>query len=289
MTDPIAARAFLHAEIGGLEPFESVLVGPAGKPLAVIEVTRREDHGLEVRVPGRPPAVPELAGAVRSALHEHGFVSEDAADRTKSWVRRVDDAEVAVGLVQTLFSEAFGEKPDVSLDVVHASHKAEHEARQKLDTIRPRIEKVLAGLLGRTPEQDEDGDYVIQVNDVHVIVAPRAPAGGPLLVRVFAITNVGVTIAPDLGLFLARMNFGLMFGRFALDAEHRSIWFDETLLGERFSDDELRFTIDVVGSTADEWDDRLKQMFGGATYQEMLVSRAGAAEPPAKPGQGGYV
>jgi hypothetical protein len=84
-----------------------------------------------------------------------------------------------------------------------------------------------------------------------------------------------------------------MFGRFALDAEHRSIWFDETLLGDQFRDEELRFTIQVVASTADQWDDRLKQMFGGATHQETLTGSAGhpvpATKPATKPGQGGYL
>ena len=63
-----------------------------------------------------------------------------------------------------------------------------------------------------------------------------------------------------------------MFGRFALDVERSAIWFDETLLGEEFREEELRFAIRMLASTADEWDDRLKQMFGGFTYQEMLGS-----------------
>jgi len=130
---------------------------------------------------------------------------------------------------------------------------------------------------------------VLPIRDVHVVVAPRVAPGGPVIVRVFAITNVGVAVTPDLGLFLARLNFGLMFGRFALDAEHHSIWFDETLLGDQFSDEELRFTIQVVASTADHWDDRLKQMFGGVTYQEVLAGRASHVAPPVKPGQGGYL
>ena len=110
-----------------------------------------------------------------------------------------------------------------------------------------------------------------------------------MLVRVFAIALVGMSVTPELGLFLARLNFGLAFGRFALDAEHAAIWFDETLLGDQFSDEELRFTIRVVGSTTDHWDDRLKQMFGGVTYQEVLAGRAAHVAPPVKPGQGGYL
>jgi hypothetical protein len=130
---------------------------------------------------------------------------------------------------------------------------------------------------------------VLPIRDVHVVVAPRIAPGGPVIVRVFAITNVGVAVTPELGLLLARLNFGLMFGRFALDAEHQSIWFDETLLGDQFTEEELRFTIDVVASTADQWDDRLKQMFGGVTHQEALAQRNDRPESLSKPGQGLYL
>jgi len=290
MGDPRAARAFLQGEIEALGPFDYVLAGPAGQPLRVVEVTRREDGGLEVRVPGRPRGVPELPTRVRAALRKAGFASEDPADPTRPWVHRVADPGAAVEEVERLLTAVFDEKPELSLDVVHGSHRAEHEAEQKLAAVRERIERVAAELGDGPPEQDSDGDYVIALGDVHVIVAPRATPAGPLVVRVFAITNVGIQVAPELGLFLARLNFGLMFGRFALDAEHRAVWFDETLLGDRFGDDELRFTIRVVADTADEWDDRLKQMFGGATYQEVLAGRAKGEVPPTKPGlSGGYL
>ena len=85
---------------------------------------------------------------------------------------------------------------------------------------------------------------------------------------------------------LARMNFGLMFGRFALDVEHNAIWFDETLLGEEFTDEGLRFAVRVVALTADEWDDRFKRQFGGVTYQEALAQGAAVNAPPVKPGRG---
>jgi hypothetical protein len=90
-------------------------------------------------------------------------------------------------------------------------------------------------------------------------------------------------------MLLARLNFGLMFGRFALDAEHQAIWFDETLLGDHIELEDLRFIVQAVAATADQWDDRLKQMFGGATYQDVLKGQAGQAVPPTKPGQGGYL
>jgi hypothetical protein len=286
MTKPAAAYPFLVSEVDGLEAFDFVAIVPSGRPLHIAEVTRREDGGLEVRVPGRPRTVPALEAAVCSDLLTRDFAVDDPADPMQPWVRRVPTSEVAVEVLQELLVEVFGETSDVALDIGHGSHKAEHEARQNLEIARSRIESIVSNLLGHSPEQDDDRDYVLPIGEVHVMVAPRATPDGQVVIRIFAITNVGVVVAPELGLFLARMNFGLTFGRFALDAEHQSIWFDETLLGEQFREEELRFAIRIVASTADEWDDRLKQMFGGATYQEVLAGRSAEGPPPIKPGEG---
>lgn len=286
MANTSAARNFILAEIEALQTFDFVAVAPAGRPLHVAEVTLAESGDLEVRVPGRPPLVPALEPAIHSALRERDFASEDPADQTKPWVRTAVNAEAAVDCLQKLRVEVFGEKPDVRLDIAHGSHRIEHEARQKLTHARRRIETIIEDILGRPAEQDPDLDYILPIAEVRVMVAPRVTPDGQVIVRVIAITNVGVNVAPELGLFLARLNFGLMFGRFALDTDHRAIWFDETLLGERFREEELRFAVQVVASTADSWDDRLKQMFGGATYQEVLDGRTSEALPPIKPGEG---
>jgi hypothetical protein len=286
MTKPDAARNFLLSEVEGLEPFDMILVAPAERPLRVAEVTRTEGGGLEVRMPGRPPIVPQLEPAVVRALNELEFASEDPGDPTKPWARSVEDAESAVELLQKVRVEVFGEKPDVNINIMHGSHRAEHEATQKLAHARARIESIVSDLLGRTAEKDQDGDYLLPIGQVHVTVAPRAMPDGVVVIRIFAITNVNVDVTPELDLFLARLNFGLMFGRFALDAEHRSIWFDETLLGEEFREEEFRFVVRMIASTADNWDDQLKQMFGGVTYQEVLAGRSVDALPPIKPGEG---
>jgi hypothetical protein len=289
MPDSTTTRAFLVSEVEALEPFAFVMVSPTGSPLHVIEMARLEGGGLEVRIPGRPRIVPELPVPVRSSLRDRGFTSEDPANPTLPWVHPVGDAAAAVELALRLLTEVFEEKPDVALDVAHGSYRAQHEAQQKLVAVRERLVRVLTEIVGRVPEQDEDGDYLLSMGDVRVTVAPRAAPGSPVIVRVFAITNVGVKVAPELGLFLARLNFGLMFGRFTLDVEHSSIWFDETLLGDQLTDEALRFTVRIVGSTADEWDDRLKQMFGGATYQEVLQGDTKHSSLPPKPGSGGYL
>jgi hypothetical protein len=291
VTDAACARAYLVAEFEALTPFDFVNVSPAHNPLHALEVSRREDQKLEVSVPGRPLPMPPLPMSVRSGLRDHALVSEEPADQTHPWVREVPDPESAYQLVQNLLGDVFDEKPDTRLNIIHGSRRAQHEAELKMAEIRNRIETILTDMMEEKPSEDEDGDFCVGLGDVRVFVGARIAPGGLLMVRVFAITNVDVTISPELGLFLARLNFGLMFGRFALNTERRSIWFDETLLGEHFSDEELRFTVQVVASTADEWDDRLKQMFGGSTHQEVLAKRLELEDERGsyKPGFGTYL
>ncbi len=286
MSNPEATRAYLEGEVEALTPFAFVAVAPSGRPLHSIEMSRREDQTLAVSVPGRPPIAPDLPVETRRRLADRGFASEDPADRSVPWTKEAADAQECVDLGLRILTEVFDEKSGVSLDLIHGSRRAEHEARMRLEELRNRVERVIQDLMGQPVEQDDDGDYVLPIGDVRVVVAPRAIAGGPAIIRVFAVTNVGVTVAPELGLFLARLNFGMMFGSFALDTEHHSIWFDETILGDQLNEEALRFAIKVVASTADEWDDRLKQMFGGATYQEVLTRGDDEGAARTKPGEG---
>ena len=138
---------------------------------------------------------------------------------------------------------------------------------------------------------DADGDYVFGVGAVRIIVVARSIPGAPAIVRVVTITNTDVKIDGDLGLFLARLNFGLMFGRFALDVEHRAIWFDETLLGEDLSETQLRFTVEMVARTAAEWRQRLQQMVGGNIDDAgaSVEAPGNGAQARPKPGAGGYL
>ena len=156
MTRLETATAFLVGEVEALEVFEFVVVAPVGEPLHVVEVTRSENGSLEVRVPGRPALVPPLEASVLSTLRERDFSSENPEDPTKPWVRAVADAEAAVDLLREVRVEVFGEKLDGSVDIAHGSHKAEHDARQKIAVARARIEPILKEILGQSAKQDED-------------------------------------------------------------------------------------------------------------------------------------
>lgn len=289
MTDPSTLTPYLESEIEALEPLDFLALAPGHNPLHVLELQRTEDGELQLRVPGRPPFAPELTVAVRSGLRDQGFASEDAADRSKPWTRTVANAAEAIERVYQVLSGVFEEKPDAPLDVIHGSHKQEREAEKKLAALREQVRSLLLEINEGPCECDSDEDFTVPLGDVQLIVAPRLMPGGIAVVRVFCVTNVNFNVTPELGLFLARLNFNLMFGRFALDAEHNAIWFDESLLGDQLSQDVLSFTMKVVASTADDWDDRIKQMFGGSTYQDVRKHRVLSEVPNIKPGVGGYL
>lgn len=279
-------QRFVESELESLEPFDFVALAPAGRGFHMVEVCRGGNHGLEVRVPGRPPFIKALSDSERASLLERGFENEDPKNMALAWVREAKDATEALELARTVIHQVFEEKPDIRYDVIHGSHLAEHEAKQKLAEVRVHLETVITEVMKAPPVQDDDGDYLLALGDVQVVVAPRSMPGGPTLVRVFTVTNVGITATPDLGLLLARLNFSIAFGRFSIDAERNAVLFDETLLGDPLNQEALRFAIDVVSTTADEWDDRLKQMFGGVTYQEVLKKQGHDKETVGKPGQG---
>ena len=101
----------------------------------------------------------ELPVPVRSALRDRGFTSADPANAARPWVREASDPLAAIDLVQGLFREVFGEKPDARLDLNHGSHEAEHLAEQKLAAARRRIEGVVRSIAQRV-EQDADGGAI---------------------------------------------------------------------------------------------------------------------------------
>jgi hypothetical protein len=289
--DDHPAAAFLAAQIDALQPFEFIVVGVPLTMFDGIEVAREENGSLRVRLGPRPPAVP-ISDTQRVALEAAGFRAHPSEwTSANGWEleRDLPDGAAAAAVSLAALSGVFGVAPGQPVDLHHGTRRAEHEAHVRMGEVQRRLVPMLTEMLGHEPETDADGDYPFVVNGVQIFVAPRVVPGPVIVVRVFAITNIGVELTPDIGLFLARLNFGMVIGRFALDVEHQAVWFDETVLGPDVTADELRFVIEAVASTAAEWDDRIKQQFGGITRTEMLDAQAAAPNPPPKPGEGGYL
>lgn len=274
---------FLHDQIGRLAPFDFISVGSASGPFLALEVYKNEAEGLEVRIPPRAPAMP-LPEPNKTALADAGYSINDANRPQEPWIRPVADAEAAIEVIVSTLTKIFGIEIEGEINLVHGNRRAEHEVAQQLEAYRASIEALLNQIFSKTPAQDSEGDFILPFEHMQITVAPRIVPGAPPVLRVFAITNTGVTVAPELGLFLARLNFGMMFGRFALDAENAAIWFDETLVGD-ITQENLAFTLNLVAQTTSQWDKQLQQMFGGNVHAD-----SGQNELPLqpKPGFAGY-
>ena len=278
-------QAFVAGQIEALEALDFVLVGVPRPPFDAVRVERDEAGRLVVAVGARAAEVPfteEQAGRLVAL----GFAIDGGSE---SWVGPPpSSAADAASLIEQVLAGVFGVEAVTPVDVRHGSRREEVEAERKVSAMRVEIEPVLESILGKPAPRDDDDDYIVDVGDVRVFVAPRALPMRPPIVRVFAITNAGVNLTAELGLFLARLNFSLMFGRFSIDTDHQAVWFDETLLGDHVTPEELRFTVEMVASTAGEWDEKIAGMFGGR-IREPQPAVEDMPAMASKPGQGGYL
>jgi hypothetical protein len=78
--------------------------------------------------------------------------------------------------------------------------------------------------------------------------------------RSYVVTDIEHT--PELMEFLLRTNANFVFGAFGFD-EDGDITFEHTILATHMDLDELRDSVLAVLVTADEFDDRITQRFGG--------------------------
>lgn len=287
--DAVATRrSFVEAQVASLEPLGFVVVGLPQPPFDAIQLRREENGTFAVEIAARDTAVP-FTDVQAKALGELGFTVGD-----ETWTGPVvPSAADAVALLERVLAEVLAVEAGTPIDVRHGTLRDERAAEVKLAHMREFIEPVLATILGgKEAPKDGDGDYIVDVQRSRVFVAPRAIPGRPAIIRVFAITNAGLNLTADLGLFLARVNFSLAFGRFSIDTDHRAVWFDETLLGDHVTEEELTFVVGVVAQTAAEWDEKIASLFGG-TYRTEGVDGGAAGQPvsptPSKPGEGGYL
>ncbi len=278
-----ARRDFVEEQIRALAPLDFVaFVVPVPPGVGFVEVTRDEEGGGYRAAVGVEPA---LAEPVASALTALGF----AAGEARPFLESKDVAALA-GKVDAALTGPLEAPTGARMDVRNGSRRDEVERERKLAALRERLAALLTKLLEPNAfEVDADGDFTFPFKSTRVWVAPRGLPGGPLAVRVFAVTNVDIDPTPALGLFLSETNFALAFGRFALDTPRRAVWFEETLLGDFVADEELTFVVQIVASTADQFDDRIAAAFGGRVFNP--PGGAGAADevPSEKPGAAGYL
>lgn len=146
--------------------------------------------------------------------------------------------------------------------------------------LREMIEATLAAVAGGYLV-DNHGNYVLGLQTARTFVVPTWLENGATVVRVFAITNIGVPVTAELTSWLLQKNLEFVFGAFALDVQNGAIWFNHNLLGQFAAKEELEATIAAVIETANRFDDEIKGRFGGRLYVEGAED---AVPPPAAPG-----
>jgi len=273
---------FITDQVQGLEPFGVVafaVVGAQGSLVA--EVERSEDGASFSVLAGGSPAPSQEVGVRLGTLG----LNREEPHRTS-----VSSAADAAALVCRILDEAYQIPPQAPLDVQHASRRHAVMVERKLAALRERIGGVLKALLPADAYNlDDDGDYSFPYDTTRVFVGPRAMLDGTVVVLVYAATNVGIEATPELGLFLAEANFGVAFGRFAVDSANKVVWFGQNLYGESFTDDELTFLIRMVAMTSDAFDERIAQRFGGRPFNPPGQGAAPAEATPSKPSFAGYL
>ena len=285
--DPARAsrRGFVLGQIRGLRALEFVTFVAASKQgFAYVEVARDERNDVStVEVGGAPAPEP----TVRAALEALGFATTEPGARLR-W--KGSGAEQVGSLVTSVLDGPLGVAADAPLDVHHGSRRAEVELEHKLARIRERIHTIVTSVVGvDAVVQDSDGDLGFAFGTTRVWVGTRVLGGTEIVVRVFALAAVEVDPSPALGLFLAQANFALAIGKFSLDVARRVVWFEEALLGEAFTDEELRRVIELVAVTTNEYDDQIAHLFGGRTASEAAAATEAPVHDHHKPGNSGYL
>ena len=126
---------------------------------------------------------------------------------------------------------------------------------------------------------DQHGNYVLGLESARVFIVPTWLESGMTVARVFAITNLDVPVTADLTRFLLAKNLDFVIGSFALDADKGAVWFNHNVLGDHVSPEELEATLAAVAQTANQFDDEIKERFGGRLYVE--TPDAAVPAPPA--------
>ena len=140
------------------------------------------------------------------------------------------------------------------------------------EMLRPYVEKLLTEWL-QTDKLiiDDDGDVPIHYNSAlyYVSLLDREPP----LVRVWSIVLRNIKKTPELLDAINEANTTIL--------ECRMFWYDDEvrlsgeILAEELQKEELIELCDAISKLADEYDDKLKEKFGG---------ELGYTEPPSQPG-----
>jgi hypothetical protein len=137
-----------------------------------------------------------------------------------------------------------------------------------LAELRGRIEEHLRQQYGAAPT-DRSGDFTVSLAPAMVWLRPQVEDGGRSLVRLWAITNVGMRVDDELARHLLETNARLPFGGLGLDERQPAVVFSEDLLGDTLTRAELALAVAMAAGATVKVAPAIKDRFGGSLFGEI--------------------
>ncbi|MEX0869417.1 MAG: hypothetical protein WD011_07070 [Nitriliruptoraceae bacterium] len=161
------------------------------------------------------------------------------------------------------------------------------------EDLRTHVGDLLRTILGGY-EVDAFGNFTFTHDDARIFVTVGMSPAGPH-VGVFSVTNLDLDLTLELASFLLTTNHSLGFGAFSYDPNTRAVWLRHSLLGTALDLPELHTAVVAVASAAAGLDTRIRDKFGGRTFEEAPDDVKQRMEPPEAadnavfPNAGGYL
>jgi hypothetical protein len=161
------------------------------------------------------------------------------------------------------------------------------------EDLRVHVGELLRAILGHY-EVDPFGNFTFTHEGARIFVTVGPSPVGPQ-VGVFSVTNLDVELTEPLARFLLTTNHSLGFGSFSYDSGNQAVWLRHSLLGTTLDLPELHATVAAIASTAALLDERIRDEFGGRTFDEapedvrQRMEPPEAGQTPSFPGAGGYL
>ncbi len=131
--------------------------------------------------------------------------------------------------------------------------------RQCFEKVAPWVKEIFGGSVLRKPDQPilgvMHGSAFAQIG-----VFPWGTDDAIITTRAYVVT--GAEMSQDLLRFLLKENAGMHFGAFGIDDEG-DIIFEHSIVGSTCDQRELEASVIAVARTADDYDDRIVERWGG--------------------------
>ena len=139
-----------------------------------------------------------------------------------------------------------------------------------VEELRSKIEKYLRQKQ-LSYEVKSGGTLWVRQGSTVVVVAPMQwGENEQTLVKLSAPVSLEIKkISPELTRFLAEKNNQLLFGKFSLDVNNNTIWYEHVLLGDYLDAEELFTSVAAIAITADQHDEQISKMSGGKRFADL--------------------